>query len=363
MQAIHLYKASIAFLVFTIITCAPRLCQAQSAVHGSVFNAHHEPATNASILLLQSKDSSLVKAMICDKNGTYSFNNVGDGSYLVAAFFVGHKQAYSEVFILDRVNPNAAVNAIALTEEHALLKDVTVAAKKPLLEQAIDRLIINVENSITSAGNTALEVLERSPGIVVDHQNNTIAMNGKKGVVVMINGKISHMPVTAVVQLLAGMSSGNIEKIELINTPPAGFDAEGNAGYINIVLKANNNFGTNGSFTVTEGYGKGWVSQTNLNINHRKGKINIYGDLSYSRIKKNFLVSSYSRISNAGNITETFLDVKRVDTTPNLNARLGIDWELTKHTVIGMLVSGYNNRYSQTEHDGTSIEKIRYWIR
>jgi hypothetical protein len=102
-----------------------------------------------------------------------------------------------------------------------------------------------VASSITSAGNTALEVLERSPGAIIDLQNNTITVNGKSGVVIMMNGKISSMPAAAVFQLLNGMSANNIEKIEIIATPAAKLDAEGNAGYINIVLKQNNSFGTN----------------------------------------------------------------------------------------------------------------------
>jgi hypothetical protein len=95
--------------------------------------------------------------------------------------------------------------------------------------------------------------------VIVDHQNNLISMNGKNGVELMINGKISYIPMAAVVEMLSGMSSGNIEKIELITTPPASFDAAGNAGYINIVLKENNNIGTNGSYNLTAGYGKGLV--------------------------------------------------------------------------------------------------------
>jgi len=107
-------------------------------------------------------------------------------------------------------------------------------------------------------------------------------MNGKNGIVIMINGKISHMPITAIVQMLSGMNSDNIEKIELITTPPANLDAEGNAGYINIVLKSNNNYGTNGSYSITGGYTNGLTDNFSLNFNHRKGKVNLYGDYTFS---------------------------------------------------------------------------------
>ena len=125
-------------------------------------------------------------------------------------------------------------------QKDALMLDaVEVKARKPLFEQRIDRLVVNVAESITSAGSTALEVLERSPGVIVNRQNNDISMAGKSGVIVMINNKISRLPMDALIQMLEGMPADNIEKIELITTPPANFDAEGNAGIINIILKKN----------------------------------------------------------------------------------------------------------------------------
>jgi hypothetical protein len=281
-------------------------------------------------------------------------NNIAVGEYTVKLSFTGHKHSYRSVSIR-QTNSTVIVDAISLIPEEVALVGVTVVAKKPLLEQKIDRLVINVANSITSAGNTALEVLERSPGILVDHQNNLVSMNGKNGVVIMINGKISHMPVSAIVQMLEGMSSGIIEKIELITTPPASFDAEGNAGYINIVLKENNNYGTNGSLSASLGYGKGWVEAASVNLNHRKGRINIYGDLSYSRLKKPFTVNSQTAISNGGNIIGTYFVADRTDTTPNLDARVGIDWQMGRKTVMGILLTGHDNRYSQGEHNMSSI--------
>jgi hypothetical protein len=210
-------------------------------------------------------------------------------------------------------------------------------------------LTINVAGSITSAGNTALQILERSPGVAVNRQSNTVAMLGKEGVRVMINGKINYTPASAILQVLDGMSAGNIDRIELITTPPANFDAEGNAGYINIVLKDNNNMGTNGSFTATLGYGKGWVTQTSLNFNHRSAKLNIYGDFSYSRERTSPIISGYNRISNQGDIFETYGDVDRIDTTRSHNVRLGVDYHLARRTIAGILLTSNGRWYRQTE--------------
>ena len=184
-------------------------------------------------------------------------------------------------------------------------------------------------------------------------------MNGKNGVVLMINGKISRMPLDAVVQMLNGMSAGNIEKIELITTPPANLDAEGNAGYINIVLKANNNFGTNGSWAATLGYGAGWVEEASANINHRNGKLNLYGGLSYSRMVKPFPFSLYSEIRNGTEVTGITGYGNRTDTTRNINSRLGLDYQLSPSTIFGVLFTGYDNKYTQSETNYSTTSKNR----
>jgi hypothetical protein len=99
----------------------------------------------------------------------------------------------------------------------------------------------------------------------------------------MINNKISHVPIESVIQMLDGMNADNIEKIEIITTPPANFDAEGNAGYINIVLKNSTQYGTNGSYSASVGYSKKIEAGANLNFNHRTEKLNIFGGYSFSR--------------------------------------------------------------------------------
>ena len=330
--------------------------RSQTGIHGKVVDLNDQPVSNANVLLLKAADSSLVTGMFTNETGSYNFQKIASGKYLITSTYLGFTPAYSPVFE-SNVNDHLEIGTIKLVEENLHLAEVTITAKKPLLEQKIDRLVINVAASITSAGNTALEVLERSPGVIVDHQNNSISMNGKDGVILMVNGKISHMPIAAAVQMLAGMSSGNIEKIELISTPPANFDAAGNAGYINVVLKANNNVGTNGSFSASVGYGKGWVEQLNINFNHRRGKVNVYGDLSLSRLNKPFPILSYNKIIYQGDINENFFDGHRRDITKNINGRLGIDFEVSKRTVLGVLLSGYDNYYTQTEHNENLLVK------
>ena len=322
----------------------------QSKIHGIVTDINGSPIVAASVMLLGSDDSVFVKGTITDNTGNYSFYDIVAGKYFITCSYTGHSHVSTAMFHVLSNSENINQGILKLEAIQSVLANVTVVAKRPLYEQKPDRLIINVENSITSAGNTALQVLERSPGVVVNRQNNTIAILGKEGVNIMINGKLSYMPAAAVVQMLDGMSAGNIEKIELITTPPANFDAEGKAGYINIVLKQNDNFGTNGSFSGTLGYGKGWVTQASLNFNHRKNKVNVFGDFSFSRVKSLFPVTAYNRISNGGDIYETYTNNDREDTTRQYNTRLGLDYQLNSRTVLGILLSSSGRWYRQSEN-------------
>lgn len=319
---------------------------AQSKINGQVADVNGKPVPQANVLLLHAKDSALVKGMVTTASGSWSFNNTPAGTYIISSTYIGFKKVYSSAFKISNKSDDIDAGTLVLLAEEKQLDKVTVTARKPLFEQKMDRMVVNVANSITSAGNTALEVLQRSPGIMVDPQNNTLSMNGKDGVVVMINGKINRMPVTAVVQMLAGMSANNIEKIELITTPPANFDAEGNAGYINIVLKTNTQYGTNGSYSVTGGYSRGEITEGTFNFNNRKGKLNVYGDVSLSRIHSPELFSFYKKVLYLGNTIETASDAQRNFVRSFNSIKFGADYEIDKKTVIGALISAYDNKVS-----------------
>ena len=327
----------------------------QSGIQGSITDASDKPLVNANVLLLKAKDSSLVKGTVTTKNGEFSFSNIASGSYLVSATFVGFSQVYSTIIDLTNSNETKKIAILRFTESDVTLSDVRVTAKKSLIEQKMDRMVINVAGSITAAGNSALEVLERSPGILVDRQNNSISMNGKSGLVIMINGRISRLPIASLVQMLAGMNAANIEKIELITTPPANFEAEGNAGYINIVLKTNTQYGTNGSYSLTAGYGEGLISAASLNFNHRKNKINFYGDLAASQTNYTQEFSFYRKVIYQSRNIETFTISDRDIKTPNYDGRLGLDYELNKKTIIGALVNVFDNRFSMIARNTSNI--------
>jgi outer membrane receptor protein involved in Fe transport len=328
---------------------------AQSNIRGTIQDQDGQPLEFVNVLLLEAGDSSLVRGAITNAEGQYLFERIEPGKYLVATNMVGFSNGYSDSFLLQADRP-VQLGPLQL-ERGVTLEEVEITAEKPLYEQKIDRLVVNVENSIVSAGATALQVLERSPGVVVDRLNNSISLQGKDGVNVMINGKISYMPIASLVQFLEGMPADNIKSMELITTPPAHLDAEGNAGYINILLKKRTDEGLNGNYAVSYGYGRGHVSNNSIGVNFRKGRFSLFGNYSFVLNGQEQVFGSTTRtiVDNQSETSKTITN--RDPTQRNHNARLGMDYELSDKTILGVLVMGYDNKWSM---DALNLNRLSH---
>jgi len=353
-------------LMILYSSCAIYIVNAQSKISGSVINSDKKPISLANVLLLNPKDSSLIKGILTKEDGTYAFEKIPAGKYLIGCSYTGYQISFTALLQINE-SQHLQLDPIELNPVSVQLKDVTVTVKKPLYEQKVDRLVINVASSITSAGSTALDVLERSPGIIVDRFNNSLTINGKSGLIVLMNGTRNYMDLSAIIQMLAGLPSSSIERIEIITTPPANYDADGDAGIINIVLKANNQYGTNGSYSFSSGYSKGEQNNGSLNINHRKGKINVFGNYSFLLSHIQQVWTNYHAVTYLGKFIENYSESNR-DAKPSFhNIQAGIDYEISKKTIIGFLGSvmyrGWkmeadNNAFVSTDHQLDTILRI-----
>lgn len=314
-------------------------------VSGAILDEKSQPFPFVNVLLLKAKDSTLSKGLAADDKGKFLFDQVDAGEYLTLVSMVGYQKAYSKVFSVSDQTVN--LPSFSLLPESQALKEVTVTAKKPFIEQEIDRTVINVENSIVSAGATALEVLERSPGVTVDQQNDRLQLRGKEGVIVQIDGKQTYLTQAELVNLLRNTPSDNIEKIELITNPSAKYDAAGNSGIINIKFKKNKNFGTNGNFSIgggmaSPGYGRGNGS---LALNNRKGKVSLFGTASAFEGEGFNRQEIYRAIPYEGKTTTFIMDSKSDWRARNYNYRVGMDYFATDKTTVGVLFSGFYNAW------------------
>src|ERR1051325_10068712 len=235
-------------LFFFIIFCAGSNAKTSSAstISGHVKEADGKPAQFANIILLQAKDSSIVKGAYSSESGNFSFENVAPGEYLVLVSQLGNKH-YTAPFTVKDGETETNIGSISLPAGAVNLNEVNITTYKPFIEHHIDQTIVNVENSVVNAGGTALEVLQRSPGVTVDNEGN-IRMTGKQGVLVMLDGKPTYLAPKDLYELLRNTPADQLSQIVIITNPSAKYDAAGNAGIINIKMKKKQNLGLNGSF-------------------------------------------------------------------------------------------------------------------
>jgi hypothetical protein len=300
----------------------------------------------ATVSLFRAKDSSLFKINLTDKKGNFLFEHVPFGKYYILASSTGHFQTYSHLL---EVKNSSVVHAgtLQLTNNVKTLSavNVTAAIKKPFIERKIDRTIINVDAAITNAGTTALEVLEKSPGITVDKDGN-ISLKGKQGVMVMMDGRPSYLGPQELASLLKNMPSSAIDQIEIMTNPSAKYDAAGNSGIINIKTKKNKARGLNGNFSTSIIQGKYTKTNNSFNLNYHKGKVNLFGNYSYSYWQgfENLNILRNFRNTVTKNL-ETIFDQESImkRNSQQHNIKFGMDVYANKKTTAGIVFSGYLN--------------------
>lgn len=340
-------------LCVLLLTCIVAI-QAQSKqgkISGKVVDGTSSPLGSVTISLLRSADSVLVKTAISGKDGKYDFAGIGEGSYILLFSSAGFENKYSGPV---NISAGAAtVNAEPATLQPSVksLGGVTVTAQRPFIESKIDKTVVNVEASPTSAGATALEVLEKSPGVMVSN-DGIISLRGKAGVIVMMDGKPTYLSPTDLANLLKNMPASALDQIEIMTNPSAKYDASGNSGIINIKTKKGRAGGFNGS--IMTGFTAGLYkagntfyvtpkSQNSINFNYRKNKINFFGNynpnifrgrsqLEIHRIKldQDKKITGYNDVFtnfNFGNNNHTL--------------KLGLDYFIDKKNTIGFVATGF----------------------
>lgn len=350
-------KKAFIFLHLLFIFSVATFAQTQTgSISGRITDGGDQKIIDeATISLFKNKDSSLVKINLTDKDGNFEFQNVAPGKYYLVASSVGHLSIYSQP--INVADENVSIGSLKLTNEVKTLKGIMITAKKPFIERKIDRTIINVDASITNAGTTALEVLEKSPGVSVDKDGN-VSLKGKAGVTIMLDGKPSYLSGQELANLLRNMPSTAIEQIEIMTNPSAKYDAAGNSGIINIRTKKNKMSGINGSVTTSVLQSKYTKTNNSINLNYRTGKVNLFGNYSYSLWQGNgnqTIVRKFRDTSTKQ--VETIFDqnISRYNQSQNHNIKAGLDFYASKKTTLGVVFSGYINPYKSSNNNQTDL--------
>ena len=338
--------------LFILIVLESAIVKAQNefAITGQVADEKKLPVIGAVILLLNANDSTLVKAEATDDKGIFLFNQVKTGKYRVKSTMLGFSAHWSEIVETTQANKIELPVAI-LSPSSTSLKEVHITGIKPMIEVRPDKTVFNVENSINSTGSTALELLQKSPGVVVD-QNDNISLKGRGGVMVQIDGKESKLTSSELADLLRSMQSSDVTAIELISNPSSKYDAAGTAGIINIKLKKNKNYGTNGSLTAGYAIGNYAKYNTSLTLNHRENNFNAYGTYSNNWGNRRGYIN-VDRIQNGQEYDQKSYTIRH---GLSHNYKAGADFYVHPKHTIGVLVNGNYSDITRSTYSKTEIK-------
>lgn len=309
-------------MAIVLLSLAPVAAFAQQLIHGKVTDAKHLPVSFATVALQRVADSTLITTAATDTNGIFVIAGNGAPAYITVTL-PGYNTAVKTV--------DGDSVFFVLQEANRQLSGLTVTASKPMIEHKVDRTVFNVETSIASVGSDALEALKKAPGVRVS--NTEIAISGKSSVMVMLNGRLVQFSGEELTALLKSIPADQLARIEVITTPPAKYDAAGNSGIINIVTKKNLRNGLNGNITGSYGQNTFASLATNGAVSYRKDKWNIYGD---------FFLNKY-RAATIDNVFTPYIDQEwrqynnQQRTSIFDRGHLGVDYNLTPHSVIGLV--------------------------
>lgn len=311
-------------------------------IKGKLVTADGKPVEFATVALHRKADSGIVKGTVSSAEGTFILEQVQHGQYFIKASFMGYHPFQSAIFTL---SDHIDLGILTMLSNEKILGSVTVTGRKPLVEQRTDRTVLNIENSILAEGNTALELLQKAPGVTVD-DNGGISLKGKPGVTVMLNDKLTYLSQEELTHLLRGTTSNSVARIEIIPNPPAKYDAAGTSGIINIVLKKSNRQGLNGNLYTNYARSRDDRYGAGMSMNYGGAAVNFYASYNHAFRGEIEYQDHVRRFKEAGHVSR--ISYQHIATDEPLytnNFKAGADYHVDKKNTIGVLVNGNVGTY------------------
>jgi hypothetical protein len=321
------------FMLLLSLSVAGASAQSGITISGSIQDDNGNGIDLAQVALMNRVDSSFTKAAYTDLDGSFELTNVLEGEYFFQARMLGFDM--KEVLITVGTT-NMQLDPMTLKPAANQIETATVEASVPFVERLVDRIVINPEALVSSAGSDALDIIEQAPGIQINN-DGTLLLKGRAGAAVYINDKPSYLSGNELENYLRSLPAGSIKKIEIMENPPAHYDAAGSAGIINIELKRNTLKGMFGNLSL--GFRKGQYnnSHNSLNINFNKNKLSLYANAS-GGFYENFQDLNINRfyITDEGIPESSFRQNSYIARSGEyLNLRFGADYFISDKTSFG----------------------------
>lgn len=316
-------------------------------VDGKVINSEGNAVDFATVALKSAADSSLIKVEMTDLDGAFVLVDLKPSDYIIEVSFLGYENYMTSISVKSN---NITIPEITLVNSSMELDEVTVTAQRRMVEVRPDRTVFNVQGTVNSAGENALDLMRKAPGVLIDNNDNITVMS-RSGTLIYIDGK--RLPLTGddLSAYLKSLTSEQIDRIDIITNPGAKYEAQGNAGIIDIRLKKAENEGINGSVSATGSKGRYYKGNLGATGNYRNKSMNVFANAGYNA-GDNWNELIFKNFQNGFLIDENNQLLRREN---SVNYRLGTDYFINKNSTIGFLYSG---QYADYDVEGNNTSNI-----
>lgn len=332
------------FLIFAGVLSAQH-----ASLKGRLSDSEGRGLEFGNMILFEAADSNVVKVELSGEEGDFRFDGLMPGRYFLKSSYVGYETGIKDQILLEP-NTETDLGQLTLASSSALLAETVVSAKRSILEVKPDRTVFNVEGTINSMGSDAIALLRKAPGVTVDNNDN-ISVLGRSGVLIYIDGKRLPLSGQDLAAYLQNLQAEQIDRIEIISNPGAKYEAQGNAGILDIRLKKDKNYGTNGSINAS--YAQGRYPKINLsgNANYRNKNFNVFGNAGIGEWK------GFHRMDFQSYQNDIFLNEfnEGINNRLYLNYRMGMDYTIKPQHTIGFLAGG---NFSNADNRGLNQIEI-----
>jgi hypothetical protein len=342
--------------ICSLYSCLAVSAQNTGRISGKVADSLQRPLENATIVLVAGTKNSAVKTALTDDKGAFVLEKIKFGTYTLMVSMAGFSKDSSVGVVISEEKNTASVGTVKLVSLPKNLQGITVTSQRPPVERKIDRTVVNADQMMSAAGSTAMDILERSPGVSVDN-NGVISLQGKNGVTIFVDDKPTYLSGTDLENYLRSLPASSIDQVEIMTNPPAKYDAAGGGGVINIRLKRTMVKGFNG--TVNTAYTQGVYGKTNnsINFNYRRNKLNVFGTLTQNYFT-NFSDLTINRYFKKPDGTPNYDFLQHTYIKPSglaFSIKTGADYYASEKNTFGVVFTGVTREGKRNNENSSRI--------